>query len=149
MPLNIRAIYRKRFWRHYHPDIIEFRHLDPAPFSAEHRVGWSDRYCNLAALYTVQRKLGGSRKLAITAMMIFLTAIFLLPIIFSAGMLSTLLENLLQWLMHLDKSHLPSLDFLTHIPLVGEHLHRKWLALMHENAESIFGTLKPWITNLL
>jgi len=98
---------------------------------------------------TVQRKLGGRRKLAITAMMVFLTAIFLLPIIFSAGMLSTLLEDLLQWLMHLDKSHLPSLDFLTHIPLVGEHLHRKWLALIHENAERIFGTLKPWITKVI
>uniref|UniRef100_A0A8H9YNN0 AI-2E family transporter YdiK n=1 Tax=Pseudomonas tritici TaxID=2745518 RepID=A0A8H9YNN0_9PSED len=98
---------------------------------------------------TVQRKLGGRRKLAITAMMVFLMTIFLLPIIFSAGMLSTLLEDLLQWLMHLDKSHLPSLDFLTHIPLVGDHLHRKWLALIHENAERIFGTLKPWITKVI
>ncbi|MRS89740.1 AI-2E family transporter YdiK [Enterobacteriaceae bacterium RIT714] len=101
-------------------------------------------------LYTsVKRKLGGGTKLPIALMMLFLSATFLVPIVYSAGTLSTLLGRLLQWLMHVDKSHLPTLDFLARIPVVGEHLHSKWLALLHENAATFFATLKPWITKLV
>ncbi|XGI79609.1 AI-2E family transporter YdiK [Enterobacter hormaechei] len=96
----------------------------------------------------VTRKLNGHKGVAIALMMLFLSAMFVMPIIFSAGMLSLAIENTLNWLMHLDKSHLPQFDFLLNIPLIGEHLHDKWHAFTTHYTDNFFTTLKPWVMKI-
>jgi predicted PurR-regulated permease PerM len=96
----------------------------------------------------VKRKFKGRKGAAIAVMMLFLSAIFLVPIIFSAGMLSLAIENALTWLMHIDKSHLPTFDFLLNIPHIGERLHDKWQAFITLHADNFFTTLKPWIVKV-
>lgn len=96
----------------------------------------------------VNRKFKGRKSAAIAVMMAFLIAIFLVPIIFSAGMLSVALENALTWLMHIDKSHLPTFDFLLNVPRIGERLHDQWLAFITLHADNIFTTLKPWVMKI-
>lgn len=93
----------------------------------------------------VTRKLKGRKGMAIAVMMLFLTVIFLLPMVFSAAMLSLSMEHLLQWLMHMDKAHLPAFDFLLNIPHVGERLHQQWQQFIVAHADNVFATLKPWI----
>lgn len=96
----------------------------------------------------VKRKFKGRKGAAIAVMMLFLSAIFLVPIIFSAGMLSLAIENALTWLMHIDKSHLPTFDFLLNIPHIGERLHDKWGAFITFHANNIFATFKPWLMKI-
>lgn len=93
----------------------------------------------------VKHKMGERKGPAIGLMMLFLTAIFLVPMIFSAGMVSLALEHFLQWMIHIDKSHLPTFDYLNNIPVVGLKLHDKWLHIIHGSAGSLFSTVKPWI----
>lgn len=93
----------------------------------------------------LERKTGGRRPLAIAVMMLFLAATFLLPMIFSAGVLSLLMEQFLQWLTQLDMTHLPALDFLGHIPVFGARLHDKWQSLATGHADTLLHTLKPWV----
>lgn len=94
----------------------------------------------------VRQKIVKCRGWAILLMMAFLSAIVLLPIIFSATALALLAQNVIHWLMNLDASNLPTFDFLTKIPKLGNHLHDKWLALIHGDLSVLFVTLKPWLT---
>jgi len=91
----------------------------------------------------------GYKKIAITLMMLFLIAAFLLPMILSAGVMSLILEKSIKWLIAIDKNHLPTLDFLRQIPLIGERLHSKWLHIIDQDAMHFFSTLKPWILKLM
>lgn len=93
----------------------------------------------------VQRTTGGRRYLAISLMMFFLSVIFLLPVVLSAGMLSVALERVLQWLLQIRTAHLPTLDFLTQLPVIGKHLHEKWLSFITQDTRSLLNSLKPWI----
>ncbi|MCU6306359.1 AI-2E family transporter YdiK [Enterobacter quasiroggenkampii] len=96
----------------------------------------------------MKHKLHGRKSAAIAIMILFLSTLFLVPIIFSAGMLSLAIENTLTWLMHIDKSHLPELRFLVNIPLIGGRLHDQWLTLITQHADNFFITFKPWLMHI-
>lgn len=97
----------------------------------------------------VLRRLDGQRGYAITLMMLFLTMIFVLPMVFSAGVMSLALEQIMHWLMRLDTSHLPTFDFLERVPVVGSHLHDKWLHLINHDTATFIAALKPWAMKLV
>lgn len=97
-------------------------------------------------LFTLlQRKIVRRRGVAILLMMLFLSAIFLLPVILSATAFTVMAQDALHWLMQLDMAHLPTCEFLNRIPKIGPHLHDKWLGLIHSDSTVLFGTLKPWL----
>lgn len=97
----------------------------------------------------IQRKTRGQKGLAIMLIMVFLTTIFLVPMILSASMLSVAFERFLHWLLQLDLAHLPTFDGLLKIPVFGERLHNKWLHLISQNSETFFTTLKPWVVKFV
>lgn len=96
----------------------------------------------------VKRRLNGRKGAAIAVMMVFLSIIFLVPIIFSAGMLSLAMEKALNWLMHIDRQHLPTFDFLLNIPHIGARLHDAWLHFLATHSANFFATMKPWIVKV-
>lgn len=98
---------------------------------------------------TLERKTGQRKGLAIAVMMLFMTAVFVLPIIFTAGVFSLLMEQFLQWLTQLDMTQLPELDFLGKIPVIGTHVHKKWLSLSTGHADTLLHSLKPWVTKII
>jgi len=96
----------------------------------------------------LRHKAGWSKTAAISLMMLFLTLIFLLPLIFCVSVFTTLVERVTTWLTLIDPHHLPAFDFLTHIPWVGEKLHARWLKLISEHSPGLHNTLKHWVVKL-
>ncbi|MGN7790347.1 AI-2E family transporter YdiK [Enterobacter sp. 22452] len=101
-------------------------------------------------LFTLlQRKTGWHKGIIVGLMMLFLTLIFLLPLLFCMSVFSTLLEKILSWFTLFDLKHLPDFAFLAHIPWIGEKLHSRWLDLINEHTATLRDTLKPWVVRVI
>jgi predicted PurR-regulated permease PerM len=93
----------------------------------------------------LQKLLWGRRRLAVAVMTLLLVLLFILPI---ALLINSAVENstpLLAFASDHSQLHMPDLDWLQSIPLVGDKIYAAWHALLDSGGSTLMAKLKPYI----
>lgn len=95
-------------------------------------------------LLKLESLLWGKRTLAVTAMMILLIMIFVIPISLMATSLVQNSAPIIEWA---KEGHfvLPTFEWLRQIPLVGNKLYYLWNSLLNSGGNALFDRAKPYI----
>ncbi|GKX54555.1 hypothetical protein SOASR030_06670 [Leminorella grimontii] len=95
-------------------------------------------------LLRVQKLTGGKRSPAVVIMTLLLVLLFVLP--FSL-VINSIVDNsgqLVSWLGDSQNWHIPSLNWLEDVPMVGERLHHGWQSLISDGGKSLVAKVQPY-----
>ncbi|CDL79113.1 AI-2E family transporter YdiK [Xenorhabdus cabanillasii] len=93
----------------------------------------------------IQQHLWGKRWIAVSIMTLILILLFVIPI---ALLVSSLLENstpLISWAKSPSNIHLPQLEWLNKIPIIGNDLYIKWQDTIAEGSNMLLAKIPPYI----
>ena len=100
-------------------------------------------------LQTVQRWLGGRRKLAVTAFTLILLLLFVVPLFFAVVAIVTHADDVAAYVKNYFASGLPAAPaWLAKLPLVGERLAAGWNQFSGSPLGELTGRLTPYLGNM-
>ncbi|WON78759.1 AI-2E family transporter YdiK [Serratia sp. UGAL515B_01] len=95
-------------------------------------------------LIKVQRLLWGRRSLAVLAMTLLLLLLFVLPI---ALLISSVVDNsapIVTWVNAPGKIHIPNLEWLRSIPLIGDRVFNSYHLLVNTGGAALIAKVQPY-----
>lgn len=97
----------------------------------------------------LQPKLLNKRWLAVLVMTLVLSLVFIIPFTLIIISITKNGTYLIEWVKNLPNQPLPTLDWLSNVPIVGTELHQHWLDLIKNDVGDLVKEVQPYIGTML
>ncbi|OCG10865.1 hypothetical protein A9G09_12230 [Gilliamella sp. wkB292] len=93
----------------------------------------------------IQQKLFNKRWLSLLVMALILAFVCIIPFILIISSVAQNGHYLIEWARTLPHRELPTLDWLSSLPMFGNELHQKWLEIIQTDGSELISDIQPYI----